>query len=64
MVSSLSRLVDILQRGAVPSWVRDSVASHRREIANALAEGGSYTLRGPNGEEIEIRASKGTSKAA
>lgn len=58
MVTTLSRLVDMIQRGAIPAWLRDEIFAKREEIAQALREGGMYTLIGPSGEKIEIRAEK------
>jgi len=58
MVTTLSKIVEMIERGAIPAWVREQVFSNKEEIAQALRENGSYTLTGPNGEEIEIRVEK------
>jgi hypothetical protein len=58
MVTTLSRLVDMIQSGAVPAWLRNEVLSNKNQIVAALRENGSYTFDGPNGERIEIRAEK------
>jgi hypothetical protein len=58
LVTSLSKLVDMIQSEAVPSWLRDEVVAHRDEIAKALEETGVYELNGPGGLRIEIRADK------
>ncbi len=58
MVTTLSKLVDMIQSGAVPAWLRNEVQSNRNQIAAALREKGSYTFIGPDGEQIEIRAEK------
>lgn len=55
MVTTLSKLVDMIQGGAVPAWLRNQVLANKDQIASALREKGFYTLRGPNGETIEIR---------
>ena len=57
MVTTLSQLVDMIQGGAVPAWLRSYVLEHKEEIATALRERGMFTLpAGPNGEEVSIRA--------
>jgi len=58
MVTTLSKLVEMMERGAIPAWIRDEVTAHREEIAAALQTDGVYTLVGPNGERVEIRAKK------
>jgi hypothetical protein len=58
MVTTLSKLVDMIQGGAVPAWLRDEVLNNRNQIAAALRENGSYTFISPDGEKIEIRAEK------
>jgi len=58
MVTTLSKLVEMIERGSIPAWLRDSILERKEEIAKALQAGNPYTLKGPNGEEIEIRAEK------
>jgi len=58
MVTTFSKLVEMMQQGAIPEWIRDAVAAKREEIAKALNNKGIYVLNGPNGERVEIRASK------
>jgi hypothetical protein len=58
MVTTLSKLVEMMERGAIPAWIRDEVTARREEIAKALHENGIYTLNGPNGERVDIRANK------
>jgi hypothetical protein len=47
-----------MQQGAIPAWIRDEITAKREEIAKALNDQGIYTLNGPNGERVEIRANK------
>jgi hypothetical protein len=58
VVTTLSQLVNMIQEGAIPAWVRDYVVAHRDEIATELRTTGIYTLRGPNGIEVVVRAEK------
>jgi hypothetical protein len=58
MVTTLSKLVDMIQGGAVPAWLRNEVLEKRGTIAKALRENGVYVVSSPNGEQIEIRAEK------
>ncbi len=46
MVTSLSRLVEMMERGTIPAWLRDEITAKRAQIANAL------------GERVSIRADK------
>jgi hypothetical protein len=58
MVTTLSSLVETIQTGAIPAWLRDYVVAHKDEIVTVLDQGGSYTFKSPSGEEIVIRAEK------
>ena len=58
MVTTLSKLVDMIERGSIPAWLRDSILENKHEITKALQVGSPYTLSGPDGEQIEIRAEK------
>lgn len=58
MVTTLSKLVDMIQSGAVPVWLRNEVVANRDQIASALQANGVYVLHGPNGESIEISTEK------
>ncbi len=65
MVTTLSQIVDMIQGGAVPAWLRNYVLEHKEEIATALREQGMFTLpAGPNGEEVSIRSDKRAVAAA
>ena len=55
MITSLSELAALIQDGSVPTWLREAVNAKRDEILIALQQKGSYTLAGPNGEEVVIR---------
>jgi len=58
MVTSLSNLVEMIQGGVIPAWLREYFIDHRDEIVNALREKGVYTFNGPDGEQITIQAEK------
>ncbi len=58
MVTTLSQLVEMIERGTVPTWLRDQVTAKREEILNALREGGEVALDGPNGQRVCIRSDK------
>ncbi len=64
MVTTLSKLVDMIQSGAVPGWLRAYVLAHKDEIAAALRDHGVFTIPGPNGEQVSIRAEKRAATAA
>ena len=56
MVSTLSKLVDMIQEGAIPSWLAAAILERRDEIAQELQRTGLFVLKGPDGEEVEIHA--------
>jgi hypothetical protein len=58
MVTTLSRLVEMIENGTVPVWLRDQITAKREQIADALQHGGEISLEGPNGERVSIRADK------
>jgi hypothetical protein len=58
MVTSLSNLVEMIQGGVIPAWLRDYFVEHRDEIVIALRETGKYTFKSPEGEQITIQAEK------
>jgi hypothetical protein len=58
MVTTLSRLVDMIERGTVPAWLREEIVAKREQIANALRDGGEIELNGPNGDRVSIHAEK------
>jgi len=58
MVTSFSNLVEMMQRGAVPAWLREYVTSNREQIARALSDKGVFEFTAPDGEQITIRAEK------
>ena len=58
MITTLSQLVEMIERGTVPAWLRDEILAKKEEITKVLREGGSFTLEGPSGEKVNIRADK------
>lgn len=58
MVTTLSKLVEMMELGTIPAWIRQEIATRRDEISKSLRETGSYVLNGPNGERVEIEAPK------
>lgn len=56
MMTTLSELVAITQGTAVPAWLRNQVLEKKDEIERSLRETGTYTLQGPDGEQVIIRA--------
>jgi hypothetical protein len=56
MVTTLSSLVDMIERGTVPAWLRDEIVAKREQIASALRDGGEIELNGPNGDRVSIHA--------
>ena len=64
MVTRLSELVEQTQGTAIPMWLHQAVVERREEIEKELREKGVFTLQGPNGEQVVIRAEKKTAAAA
>ena len=58
MVTTLSKIVGMIQSGAVPFWLREYVVANKEEIAHQLRQNGVYTFRSPVGEEITVRAER------
>jgi hypothetical protein len=58
MVTSLSNLVEMIQGGVIPAWLREYFVEHRDEIVKALRAEGEYTFNSPEGEQITIKAEK------
>jgi hypothetical protein len=50
MVTQLSKLAELIERGSVPAWLVKEIEAHREE----LRRGESVTLRGPNDEIVSI----------
>ena len=50
MVTQLSKLAELIEKGAVPGWVVGGIEAHKEE----LAQGHPVTLEGPNGEVVTI----------
>jgi hypothetical protein len=64
MVTTLSDLIDMIERSTVPLWLRDQILEKSDVIDQAMRNGGSITLQGPDGEEIQIRAANHLAPAA
>ena len=64
MVTTLSDLIDMIERSTVPLWLRDQILAKSGVIDQAMRNGGSITLQGPDGEEIRIRAANHLAPAA
>jgi hypothetical protein len=64
MVTTLSKLVELIQAGAVPAWLRAYVLENKDKIAEALREHGEYTITGPKGEQVNIRTERLAATAA
>jgi len=58
MVTTLSQLVDMIERGTIPAWLRDQVMAKREQILSVLRDGGEVVLTGPKGERVNIHADK------
>jgi len=56
MVSTLSQLVAMMERGTIPPWLRAEITAKKEAIANVLRKGGQFELNGPNGERVTIQA--------
>jgi hypothetical protein len=57
MVTTLSRLVDMIERGTVPTWLRNEILAKKDEIAAALRGGHEITLVHGD-EQVTIRGEK------
>jgi hypothetical protein len=58
MVTTLSKLVEEIQAGAIPEWLHTYVEANRDAIASELRQNGKCTLKGPEGIEVTIEAEK------
>jgi hypothetical protein len=47
MVTTLSDLIDMIERSTVPLWLRDQILAKSDVIDQAMRNGGSITLQGP-----------------
>jgi hypothetical protein len=63
MITTLSSLVEMIEAGTIPQWLRNEIFAKRAEIAVALENGSSFTLHGPEGESVTIHAEKQTAAA-
>jgi hypothetical protein len=52
MVTQLSKLAELIEKGSVPAWLEKEIETHREE----LGRGESVTLHGPSGEIVTITA--------
>jgi hypothetical protein len=50
MVTQLSKLAELIEKGAVPAWVVNGLDAQKED----LAQGRPVTLNGPNGEIVTI----------
>jgi|HubBroStandDraft_3_1064219.scaffolds.fasta_scaffold1274236_1 hypothetical protein len=50
MVTELSKLAELIEKGSVPAWLVKEIETHREK----LERGESITLNGPNGEIVTI----------
>jgi hypothetical protein len=57
MVTKLSDLAELIEKGAVPGWLVQEIEAHKSEISS----GETVTFQGPNGETVVIES--GTQKA-
>jgi hypothetical protein len=57
MVTTLTRLVDLIERGTVPTWLRNEIVAKKDEIAAALQAGKEITLEHGD-ERVTIRSEK------
>ncbi len=64
MVTTLSKLVDMIQGGAVPAWLRDYVLANKAKIEDELRRNGTSKIPGPNGEIVNINAERRAANAA
>jgi hypothetical protein len=58
MVTTLSQLVEMIERGTVPPWLRDQIITNKDRIGTAIRDGGEVILAGPDGERVTIRGEK------
>ena len=64
MVTTLSNLIEMIERGTVPVWLRNEITAKSAQIERALRNGGSITLEGPDGEKIDISGARRIAPAA
>jgi|GraSoiStandDraft_48_1057284.scaffolds.fasta_scaffold704245_1 hypothetical protein len=64
MVTTLSDLIEMIERGTVPIWLRNEILAKSAAIEKTLRTGGLITLEGPNGEKIDISSATRVAPAA
>jgi hypothetical protein len=64
MVTTLSDLIETIERGTVPVWLRNEILAKSADIEKALRTGGSITLDGPDGEKTDISGAARVAPAA
>jgi hypothetical protein len=63
MVAELSQLAILIEEGAIPQWIRDKIEQNKDQISQALREGITFSLHGPQGQEVTITQKKKGGKA-
>lgn len=63
MVNKPSELADLIQEDLLPLWLREEIKRNREHILQDLDQKGCVTLRGPEGDEVTIKAT-GSPKTA
>jgi hypothetical protein len=58
VVTTLSDLIEMIERGTVPVWLRNEITAQSAQIEKALRNRGSITLEGPDGEKIDISGAR------
>ena len=54
MVNSLSELAEFLDVDSLPSWLKTELKNQQEAIFSALEKGDTFTIHGPDGEEVKI----------
>lgn len=52
--TDFTRLADLIQEDSLPRWFQRMVEEKSAEILRVLEQGESFTLRGPQGQEVTI----------
>jgi hypothetical protein len=62
--TDLSKLADLIEEDSLPLWLRKQIEEGTANISQALEQGRSVTLCGPQGEKITIGPGKKIKTAA
>jgi hypothetical protein len=58
MIQDLNTIAYNIYQSLIPKWLYDYVQEHKEEIGKKLLNDGKYTIVGPKGERIKLKAKR------